>query len=288
MRYPVYIISKGRWNNNLTTRELTECGVPHYIIVEESEYQNYLDVATDFAEIIILPESYIDEYDTCGDFGDKSKGSGPARNYALDHSKKLGFKRHWLMDDNLEAFYRLHENVIWEVECDSCFSAMEDFVDRYSNVPIAGPNYNAFVKSTEPTPPFRTNTRIYSCLLIDNHAGYRWRGRYNEDTDICLRVLKDGLCTIIFQAFLCGKVATQRMKGGNTEAFYAEEGTKPKSQMIVDLHPDVAKLAWRFNRWHHDVDYKRFKQKPKRVEGLDIPSGVNNYGMHLIDVDMGE
>ena len=88
-------------------------------------------------------------------------------------------------------------------------------------------------------PPFVVNTRIYSCLLIENSAPYRWRGRYNEDTDLSLRVLKDGLCTIQFNAFLCGKVTTQRMKGGNTKEFYSDEGTLPKSQMIADLHPDV-------------------------------------------------
>ena len=51
-------------------------------------------------------------------------------------------------------------------------------------------------------PPFKANTRIYSCILIDNALPFRWRGRYNEDTDLSLRVLKAGLCTIQFNAFL--------------------------------------------------------------------------------------
>jgi hypothetical protein len=89
---------------------------------------------------------------------------------------------------------------------------------------------------------------------------YRWRGRYNEDTDLSLRVLKAGYCTIQFNAFLCGKVTTQRMKGGNTKEFYAQEGTLNKSKMLEDMHPDVAKVVWRFNRWHHHVDYSPFKR----------------------------
>ena len=43
------------------------------------------------------------------------------------------------------------------------------------------------------------------------------------------------------------------------------EGTKPKSQMIADLHPDVAKVVWRFNRWHHHVNYRQFKENALKI-----------------------
>jgi hypothetical protein len=35
--FPVYVVSKGRATNGLTTRALYEMGVPHYVVVEESE-----------------------------------------------------------------------------------------------------------------------------------------------------------------------------------------------------------------------------------------------------------
>jgi hypothetical protein len=116
--------------------------------------------------------------------------------------------------------------------------------------------------------------------LIENNSGYKWRGRYNEDTDLSLRVLKDGLCTIQCNALLCGKVTTQRMKGGNTQEFYENEGTLAKSQMLVDMHPDVSKLVWKFNRWHHHVDYGQFKNnKLIFKENIIIPQEINNYGL---------
>ena len=95
---------------------------------------------------------------------------------------------------------------------------------------------------------------------VRNELSYRWRGRYNEDTDLSLVMLKAGWATVQFNAFLQNKAPTQTFAGGNTEAFYAGEGTKPKSQMLVDMHPDVARLVWRFNRWHHHVDYLPFKK----------------------------
>ena len=282
MKYPIYIVSKNRADKCITSRALYEIGIPHYIIVEEHQYKEYVQNNHQHgASFLILPKRYLDEYDTCDDLRDtKSKGPGAARNFALEHSLALGHKRHWVMDDNLDAFHRVNRNEKFEVRTPATFKAAEDFVDRYTNVPVAGFNYYSFVKKTDKVPPFITNTRIYSCLLIDNEAGYRWRGRYNEDTDLSLRVLKDGLCTIQFNAFLCGKITTQRMKGGNTDEFYTEEGTLPKSQMIADLHPDVAKVVWRFNRWHHHVDYKPFKNNRLIMKDGEW-KGINNYSMVL-------
>jgi hypothetical protein len=194
-----------------------------------------------------------------------------------------------VFDDNVSCFYRLNKNRRLPVEDGSMFRAMEDFVDRYTNVAISGPNYLSYAPDRCKLLPYSLNTRIYSMLLIDNAILYRWRGRYNEDTDLSLRVLKDGLCTLQFNAFLGDKATTQTMKGGNTKEFYAKEGTKNKSQMLVDMHPDVAKMVWRFERWHHEVDYSVFKRnKLVRKEGVNILNGINNYGMVLKRVKLKE
>jgi hypothetical protein len=48
------------------------------------------------------------------------------------------------------------------------------------------------------------------------------------------------------------------------------------------MHPDVARLVWRYGRWHHWVDYGPFKTNtPILKDGFDMPSDVNNYGMTL-------
>jgi hypothetical protein len=282
--YPVYIVSKGRSENGLTTRALREMNVPHYIVVEEQEYEFYKD-GRNFGELLILPNKYKQDYELCDNYGfTKSTGPGPARNFCIDHSAQNGFKRHWVMDDNIDAFHYLNRNEKFEVRTGATLRASEDFVDRYKNVPVAGLNYYSFCKKTDKVPPYILNTRIYSCLLIENAAGYKWRARYNEDTDLSLRVLKDGNCTIQFNAFLCGKITTQRMRGGNTDDFYDNEGTLPKSEMLEKLHPDVAKVVYKFNRWHHHVDYSAFKKNRliKIVDTKDMPK-INNYGLTLCD-----
>jgi len=285
-RFPIYIVSKGRWNTRLTATALQEMNVPFKMIVEETEYKDYSKNITP-NNLLVLPQKYLDNYDTCDDLGSsKSKGPGAARNFAWDHAIDGGLDRHWVMDDNIDAFHRLNRNEKSLVYTGAIFKAAEDFTLRYDNVPLSGFNYYSFCKSTDKVPPYYLNTRIYSCLLIkNNNMPYRWRGRYNEDTDLSLRILKDGLCTIQFNAFLCGKVTTQRMIGGNTEEFYKHEGTKAKSQMLVDMHPDVAQLVWKFNRWHHKVDYRQFKNNKLQLrDNLKIPNRINNYGMVLTTV----
>ena len=282
-KYPLYIVSKGRWKSRLTSKALDEMNVPYKIIVEGAEYDEYAKVI-DKDKILICPQKYNDEYDVFWDDDDTRIGPGAARNFAWEHSIEQGFDYHWVMDDNLHAFHRLNKNIKAEVSSGTIFKCMEDFVLRYDNIAIAGPNYYSFCKSTDAVPPFVKNTRIYSCLFIRNDISYRWRGRYNEDTDLSLRVLKDGWATVQFNAFLQGKVTTQRMTGGNHEQFYDKDGTYPKSKMLEDMHPDVAKVVWRFNRWHHHVDYKPFKNNCLKIKSDIILKGeINNYGMRLVE-----
>lgn len=240
-KYPIYLPTKGRHESRLTGKYLDKINVPHYYIVEESDYDNYCSVV-DSSRVLILPQSYLDEYETCDDLGNaKSKGPGSARNFAWDHSKAYGFDYHWVMDDNIKAFYRFNDNKLIKVSDGTIFKCMEDFVERYTNVTMAGPAYYRFAKNKLPNskqPPFIHNTRIYSCNLIKNNSPYRWRGRYNEDTILSLDMLKDGNCTVQFLAFIQQKSDTNQVKGGNTDAFYAHEGTLPKSQMLVDVYPE--------------------------------------------------
>ncbi len=289
-KHPVYIISKGRSESMLTSRSLARMKVPHYIAIEPQDEDLY-EAALDkfnirpYVTLLIAP------------FSNHGDGPGRARNWCWDHSITIGAEKHWVLDDNIADFYRLHKNKRVRVESGAIFRAAEDFVNRYENVPIAGFQYRFFIAPNSKYPPYVKNTRIYSTLLIDNTCKHRWRGRYNEDTDICLQVLKDGDCTIQFNSFLQGKAATQTVKGGNTEEFYHKEGveegkwienvnsegTRNKSQMLVDLHPDVATMVWRYKRWHHYVDYSSFKKNELRLKpDVKMPEGNNNYGMRFV------
>lgn len=281
-QFPIYIVSKGRHESRLTSKSLEAMGVPYFVVVEPKEFDLYASVI-DRRKLLALDMRYKDAYDTCDSLGmTKSTGPGPARNFAWDHAQQSGAQWHWVMDYNIRGFFRLNKNLKVPVSDGTVLKCMEDFVLRYENVSMAGPNYVMFAPRKIKMPPFVLNTRIYSCNLIRNDVPFRWRGRYNEDTDLSLRMLKEGWCTVQFNAFLQFKMTTQTVKGGCHADFYSKEGTLPKSKMQVALHPDVSKIVWKFGRWHHHVDYSRFKSLQLiRKKGIKIQSGVNNYGMSL-------
>jgi len=284
-QFPLYIPSKGRHEYMITSKALTAMGVQHNIVVEPQEVAQYKAAVQKMGlltNVIELDMSYKGKYQLCDAHGlTKSTGSGPARNFIWDHSMSQGHRWHWIMDDNIKAFYRMTKNVRIETTSPSIWKAMEDFVLRYTNVAMAGPNYAMFAFGASAIPAFITNTRIYSCNLIRNDVPFRWRGRYNEDTIMSLDMLKAGWCTIQFNAFLQGKLRTQTIKGGNTDELY-KHGTMDKSQMLVREHPDVAKVKFKFGRWHHHVDYNPFKKhKLIRKPDLVVQNQNNEYGMCL-------
>jgi hypothetical protein len=282
-QFPIYVISKGRAESRLTSKAFEAMGVPYRIVIEQQEFDQYAAVI-DESKIIVLDESYKQKFDTCDDLDDtKTKGSGPARNFVWDHAVAEGHAWHWIVDDNIKEFWRLNNNLKIKVSDGTIFRCMEDFCLRYENVALAGPNYHFFAKRKQLIPPFVANTRVYSCILIRNDIPYRWRCRYNEDVDLSLRVLKGGWCTVQFNAFLQGKAQTQSMRGGNTDELY-KDGTLEKSQMIARLHPDCARVLWRFGRPHHYVNYRAFQKKNKMMKrkGVLVSDAPDEYGMRLV------
>lgn len=268
-RHPVYVISKGRWESRLTVKALEKIGVPFSLVIEPQELEQYAAVV-DPSKILTLP------------FSNLGQGSIPARNWVWEHSIERGAERHWILDDNISNFFRLNYNLKTPVASGTIFRCAEDFVDRYENVAKAGFNYKMFAARKTKVPPLYINTRVYSCILLRNDTPFRWRGRYNEDTDLSLRILKSGECTVLFNAFLCEKQPTMTMKGGNSDELYKGDGRLAMAQSLVDQHPDVATITEKWGRYQHHVDYSPFRNNRLiRKSGIEIPSGVNNYGMVL-------
>lgn len=271
-KYPVYIPSKGRWESRLTAKALERLNVPYRIVIEQQEYDSYASVI-DPAKILVLPFS--------------NHGLIASRCWIMDHSIAEGHKRHWQIDDNIRDFYRLYKNMEFKLDTGVLFSAAEDFSDRYKNVAYSGFQYEMFVARKTKHNPFILNTRIYSCTLVNNSIPYRWRSIYNDDTDVCLMALKDGWCTVLFNAFLCHKMPTMKVKGGNTEELYLiEDGRLKMAQALQKLHPDVVTITRKWGRWQHQVNYKPFKHnKLIKRDDIEIPQGVNNYGMKLVKLE---
>jgi hypothetical protein len=282
-RYPICIPSKGRADCQKTGKALDRMGVSYKFFVESDEYGEYCK-HLGWEKCVSMP------------FNNLGQGSIPARNFIWEWAKDQGYKRHWTVDDNIVSFYRTNANRRIPVRGGGFFRAMEDFVDRHENIAMAGPHDIAFVpdRSANLT-PFMMNSRVYSCILLDTTLPDRWRGRYNEDTDLSLRLLKQGLPTVLFRALCMDKPATsgavgKALKGGNTDNVYnSGDHRLAFAQSLADQHPDCVKVAWKFNRWHHEVDYSKFKgNQPILKPGITPRVGPDEYGMRLVRTKKAE
>lgn len=276
-RYPVYIPSKGRVDVATTPRLLDQAGVDYRLVVESTEYDAYC-ARYGADKVLCLP------------FHDLGQGSIPARNWIWQHAVDNGHPWHWIIDDNVNRLVRLHGNRRLGVYRSSApFRMVEDFADRYDNLAFAGLQSAAFGRETRRS-PITLNTRVYSVTLIRTDLPYRWRGRYNEDTDLCLRALKDGWSTALFMSFLQQKTSTARgdgtggIRGGNTDHVYnTGDHRRAFAESLREQHPDVVEVTWKWGRWHHHVDYSPFKgNDPKLRANVTPTKHFDDYGLRLV------
>jgi hypothetical protein len=279
-KYPVYIISKGRWEKRKTSKACEEAGIPYKIVVEPQEYKEYVKVIN-AKKILILPKKYLG----------LNQAGIPARNFVWSHAVKSGAEKHWILDDNIDGFYRWNLNHRWKIKSGVLLRLVENYVNRFNNIKQSGLNYRMFYPSRQPRAPVTFNTRVYSCILID-HAldkilNERWRGKYNEDTDLSLRILKSGHATCLFNAFLCGKEPTLSSSGGNTTELYkngSKEALFKKADSLRKQHPDVARVVERYKRGvHHEVDYSKFKNISLEYKNTTISKKSKEYNMKFIN-----
>jgi len=266
-KYPIFIPTKNRYKKPFTIGAFDAIGVPYRIVIEEQEYDEYRKVVT-HDRILVVPH--------------KNEGLTVTRNWIWDFAQAEGHERFWTFDDNIAQFFRLNRNIKWRMKTGTHLKIIEDFVERYENIAIAGMQYEKFAPRKTKIPPFRLNTRIYSNMLIKTDIPFRNECFYNDDTDLCIRVLRAGYCTLLMQAFLADKLTTMRVQGGMTDYYNETDKRREFAEELQRKHPDLVEVAWKFNRWHHQVNYKPFlKNKLIRKKGLEIKQGINNYGLIL-------
>ena len=90
-KYPIYIVSKGRYKNPLTAISFENAGIDYFIAVEPQEADQYIEALGEH-RVLVLP------------FSNLGLGSYPARNFCWEHAKNSGYHKYWCFDDNIRGF----------------------------------------------------------------------------------------------------------------------------------------------------------------------------------------
>lgn len=293
-RHPVYIISKGRWRSRLTAKTFDDVGYDKYFVaVEPQEYELYAD---------FIPQKNLVK----ANFMNLGYASIPIRNFCWQHSIENGATHHWCFDDNIMGLRRLHKNTRLKIKSAVGLRVIEDFMDKFENIEIAGMEYTSFAPSHISRTQLRYNARVYSNLLFKNDGKNRWRvltidgvpAHYQEDTDVCIRTMKDGNFTALFHQFLIDKADTHTVKGGNTSEVYYVDKTDKKQKSadnrirfalcLCVAHPDIASIIDRAGRKHHLIDYSNWTNPgylPTIKDEYKNGAPKQEYSIHVMGPD---
>ena len=276
-RYPIYVPSKGRagLKGPKTFRCFQNDGVPHHVVVEEQELEQYeRNWSHPTTTFLVLPK--------------QNQGLLYSRNWIMDHAIEHGAKRHWQFDDNSGLFARYYKGRCIPIASDLAIRMVEDFTDRYKNIAISGMDYEMFVVRGSTTKPFTRNCRVYSASLHNNEAPFRWRIAYNEDTDICLQALSTGWwCTLLIRAVTIRKAKTMTVKGGNTDDLYQDDGRNTMARTLERLWPGVVETKRKFGRPQHSVAYT-WRHFDQPLIPADDPQPIPKYEMTLTGTPQSE
>lgn len=259
-KYPIYIPSFKRSDSMYTVKSLLGLGINNfYVIIRplKDEVEKYTKAMRELGcsdKLLIVPNDYIDDQESRGNFN-----SIPQRNYGYQHSIDNNHTHHWCLDDNIKGFFRREKGTkLPFINTPYPFVFVEQYLQRYTNVYLSSLQYSHLVPASGSRTIIVKNSKVYSCILIKNNNNIMWRGSYNEDIVLTLDTLAKGRGTMTFQNFLCGKMTTGSMKGGNS-TIYDGDGQSKKIDELLSVYPQYTKKIQKYGHPHHQVDYTSFK-----------------------------
>jgi len=275
--YPIFIISKGRYFRNKkyqppkTAQYLEMINLDYKIIVEPEELEMYAKSISK-SKIITLPDEYLN----------KNQGSIPARNFVHHYNIDKENIAYWILDDNINDYYWVDQNERYKVRDAFAFKFVEDLMNNYENVYLAGHQYKMFCPPTDYRNIIQHNGRVFSSILIRtdipslNDDADIWRGKYNEDVDLSLRILKQGLPTILSIVLTADKDRTGG-SGGNEEIYTSDSNHSgnQKSNSLLEHHSDAIDIITRYNRTHHKIKTELFENN-KYIRSSDFTENKYN------------
>lgn len=263
--YPVYVISKGRARHGPPTSVvLSRYGVAHYLVIEPQEQEAYEAAINRLSQTEGIASTATLRLLPSANYGGGC--SIPARNWCWDDALSGGHERHWLLDDNILRFgYGVGRSRKYNVNPLIHFTAGEQIPRIYDRVAMIGFSESHFAVVGRVY--IRINVHVYSFMLLDCSVPFRWRGRYNEDTDLCLQVITGGWYTVQFSRLHFNKPRPGEMSGGNTDVLYQGDGRMHMSRELEARWPGIVHTIKRFGRTQHMINWRALYKPPIRLDG---------------------
>lgn len=281
IKYPINILSYGRYNENKTSKFLLKCKIEHYIFVENCEYDLYINEY--YNKLNQEEQNLVNIINTNNDFHLLNLGGSPVRNYILDFWLNRNFKdidRIWLLDDNINYYNRYNKGNKNKIYSDLIFSSIEKYIESYDNVGVCSHNLNNHINAEESRPIIVKNGKHYSSMLLLTDKQFRFKHKYNEDVLISIDYIVSGKLNFCFNHLLFDKDTSGTERGGNTDTIYKNGSNEGYIDKYDYLYNELKKM-YDLQLIKINGDFDKFIQCKKKA-GKDKHHLIN---YSLLNVD---
>jgi len=264
-RFAVFVLTHGRAKTISTIDALLRQGYTgdYYVVIdnEDNDEQLYREKFGDHI-IQFNKKEYADKLDS-GDLDTDRRIGVLARNFIQDEAKRLGYKYHLQLDDDIISFLLRCERdgslrAITTKNIDKAFDALLEYMDEcdFTSLSLGSGQYclggvssNNWKKGMIP----KTMTTFF--MRADKIRYFKFR--MNDDiTTSCLNNMVGDMYYTIMQ-FQQRNRYTQSESGGMTE-IYRDNGTYRKSFYTVMAIPSASKISVegvKNLRIHHNINF---------------------------------
>ena len=262
----IFIISHGRPNDVITLKTLKKagCTIPTYILIDnyDNTADDYLDKYKSIVYIFDKDKyaSMVDQYDNFNNL----RTTTHARNACFDLAKELGYKYFLVLDDDYTNFrFRINSKLEHSKKGPSIIKNIDkifyDTLNYYINSNFTsicfaqggdflGIEANFYRKNG----PKRKAMNSWFCSV---ERRFFFVSRLNEDVNTYMSLGNKGLVFMTVPFIQLEQKATQKTKGGMTEA-YIDNGTYVKSFYTLLCRPDCTKISLMVGgRIHHLINW---------------------------------
>ena len=226
---PILIPSKGRANKCKTALLLGN--LPNlFIVVEQQEHELYLkNEDLKYYNFIILPEN--------------DKGISYVRNYCLQWAYKMGWDWFWMIDDDINNFYK-RENGKLIKDNNSLFQAEQIIDDKTAQISL---EYQQFAWCANKDYILNSYNDVCVCINTkvckEKNIKYRPYVNLKEDRDFTMQIIKSGYNVKRYTLSAFGAPKNGSNEGGLKDMYDNRSNELTASKRMIELWgEDICRL----------------------------------------------
>lgn len=249
--FPIYIPSKNRSSTATTPFLLSDENIPHNILIDPTEKSDY---AKTYLKSTLIASN-------------KQVSVSSARQAILDICKKKHSASWiWMFDDDVVKVGTIKNKKFTQTNIKVWMSEIEKIIEtikpEQSNICQIGFQFTSFNVSDK---PIELNTNInciqlvYMPLIIKNNIQYNTELKALEDTDFCIKIMKNRMHNLKLNRFyFYTGPSGLKNKNGGLATLYGSGGKEKAIQDFKKLYPDIISIDTK-NSTNYKIRWYKFK-----------------------------